>query len=94
MGRRFEPCRGHLNQQEEALIYKAFLLAISFFCQNLYQIIYIHQISESHPKNRKNHREGGSFLSIVHHSACELVHEVNVLQDFYFIHMIHIFKAS
>ena len=44
--------------------------------------------------HRKNHREGGSFLSIVKYSACELVHEVNVLQDFYFIHMIHIFKAS
>ena len=26
MGHRFEPCRGHLNQQEKALIYKAFLL--------------------------------------------------------------------
>ena len=43
---------------------------------------------------QENHREGGSFLSIVKHSACELVHEVNVLQDFNFIHMIHIFKAS
>ena len=64
---------------------------------------YIHKISESHPKTRylshtrfrrKNHRKGGSFLSIVKYSACELVHEINVFQDFYFIHVIHIFKAS
>jgi len=31
---------------------------------------------------RKNHRKGGSFLSIVKYSACELVHEINVLQGF------------
>ena len=69
----------------------------------LYQKFYIHKINESHTKTRylsntlfssKNHLKGGSFLSIVKHSACELVHEVNVLQDFDFIHVIHIFKAS
>ena len=31
-------------------------------------------------------------LSIIKHSACKLVHEVNVFQDFYLIHMVHIFK--
>ena len=31
MGHRFEPCRGHLNQQEKALIYKAFLLVYNWF---------------------------------------------------------------
>lgn len=45
-------------------------------------------------KPQENHRKGGSFLSIVKHSACKLVHEVNVFQDFYFIHVIHIFYAS
>ena len=31
MGHRFEPCRGHLNQQEKAFIYKAFLLVYNWF---------------------------------------------------------------
>ena len=35
MGRRFEPCRGHLNQQEKALIYKAFLLVYNWFAHHL-----------------------------------------------------------
>ena len=34
MGHRFEPCRGHLNQQEKALSSKAFLLVILFFIPN------------------------------------------------------------
>lgn len=35
MGHRFEPCRGHLNQQEKALIYKAFLLVYNWFAPSL-----------------------------------------------------------
>ncbi len=80
----YKSMQGASKQQEEALEFKAFLLVILFFVQK----VYIHKISESHPKthylsntrfHRKNHREGGSFLSIVKHSACKLVHEVNVL---------------
>jgi hypothetical protein len=31
MGHRFEPCRGHRNREEKALIYKAFLLVLIIF---------------------------------------------------------------
>lgn len=33
-------------------------------------------------------------ILVVHHSACQLVHKVDVLQDFYLIHVVYIFKAS
>lgn len=44
--------------------------------------------------HRKKYLEGSFFLSIVKRSACELVHEIDVLQGFYLIHMLYIFKAS
>ena len=86
--------QGASKSTGKSLEIKAFLLVILFFYQNLYQIIYIHQISESIQRIEKTTARVVLFLSIVHHSACELVHEVNMLQDFDFIHMIHIFKAS
>ena len=95
--------QGASKQQEKALIYKAFLLVILFFVPNFVPKSLYSQNKRVSSKTRylsntrfhqKNHREGGSFLSIVKHSSCKLVHEIDVLQDFYLIHMVHIFKAS
>ena len=52
MGRRFEPCRGHLNNRKKPWFIRLFCLSFCFLYQILYQIIYIHQIRESHPKTR------------------------------------------
>ena len=78
--------QGASKSTGKSLEIKAFLLVILFYVPNFVpknkRVSSKTRYLSNTRFHRKNHLEGGSFLSIVHYSACKLVHEVNVLQGF------------
>ena len=58
MGRRFEPCRGHLNQQEKALKSRLFCLPINFkmafYLMNMFRFLKVKLIQDEKAIERRS----------------------------------------